>query len=128
MSGLGKVARLPRRIVSSKPIPIAEVKRILEEREQYLNSLQLRTLSYAKKYSKLTPEQAEMLISRLMNEYGLEREEAVQVADICPETIDELRTVLSGYRRLVSFLLFSEEKMQKILDLVKQALEASKQP
>jgi len=119
---------LPRRIVSSKPIPIAEVKRILEEREQYLNSLQLRTLSYAKKYSKLTPEQAEMLISRLMNEYGLEREEAVQVADICPETIDELRTVLSGYRRLVSFLLFSEEKMQKILDLVKQALEASKQP
>lgn len=119
---------MPRRIVSSKPIPIAEVKRILEEREQYLNSLQLRTLSYAKKYSKLTPEQAEVLISRLMNEHGLEREEAVQVADICPETIDELRTVLSGYRRLVSFLLFSEEKMQKILDLVKQALEASRQP
>ncbi|MEM2910512.1 MAG: RNA polymerase Rpb4 family protein [Nitrososphaerota archaeon] len=118
---------MPRRIVNSRPIPISEVKRILEEREQSLNSLQLRTLSYAKKYSKLTPEQADALINRLMSEYGLEREEAVQVADICPETIDELRTVLSGYRRLVSFLLFSEEKMRGILGLVKHALEASKQ-
>jgi len=121
------VAKLPRKVLSSKPIPIAEVKRILEEREQYLNPLQLKTLSYARKYSKLTPEQAEELITKLMNEYGLEREEAVQVADICPETVDELRTILSGYRRLVSFLLFSEEKMNGILSLVKQALEASKQ-
>ncbi|MEM1991821.1 MAG: RNA polymerase Rpb4 family protein [Nitrososphaerota archaeon] len=118
---------MPRKVLSSKPIPIAEVKRLLEEREQYLNPLQLKTLSYARKYSKLTPEQAEELITKLMNEYGLEREEAVQVADICPETVDELRTILSGYRRLVSFLLFSEEKMNGILSLVKQALEASKQ-
>ncbi|MEM2450832.1 MAG: RNA polymerase Rpb4 family protein, partial [Nitrososphaerota archaeon] len=89
---------MPRKVLSSKPIPIAEVKRLLEEREQYLNPLQLKTLSYARKYSKLTPEQAEELITKLMNEYGLEREEAVQVADICPETVDELRTILSGYR------------------------------
>lgn len=118
---------MPRRILSSKPIPITEAKRILEEREQYLNPLQLKTLSYTRKYSKLTPEQAEALILKLMNEYGLEREEAVQIVDICPETVDELRTVLSGYRRLVSFLLFSEEKMNGILSLVRQALEASKQ-
>ncbi len=117
---------MPRKILSSKPIPIAEVKKLLEEREQYLNPFQLKTLNYTKKYSKLTPEQAELLITKLMNEYGLEREEAVQVADICPETLDELRTILSGYRRLVSFLLFSEEKMRGILNLVEQALEASK--
>lgn len=117
---------MPKRIISSQPITLAEVKKLLEEREQHLNALQLRTLSYVRRYSKLTIEQATWLVNKLMEEYGLEREEAVQVADICPETIDELRTVLSGYKRLVSFLLFSEEKLQGILNLVKQALELSK--
>jgi len=58
-----------------------------------------------------------------MEKFELTREEAVQVADICPTHVEELRAVLSGYKRLVSFLLFSEEKMQAIVDTVKKYLE-----
>jgi DNA-directed RNA polymerase subunit F len=44
------------------------------------------------------------------------------VADICPTTVEELRVTLGGYKRLVASLLFSEEKMQAIVDLVKAAV------
>ena len=113
---------MPKRIISKTEIPMAVVARILAEQESALSPLQMRTLSYVRKFSKLTAEQAELLVKKLMDEYGLTREEAVQVADICPTEVDELRAVLSGYKRLVSFLLFSEEKMQGIVNLVKQAL------
>jgi len=85
--------------------------------------MQLRVLNYVRKYSKLSSEAAEKLIEELMEKFELTREEAVQIADICPTHIEELRAILSGYKRLVSFLLFSEEKMRAILDLVKKYLE-----
>lgn len=113
---------MARKIISKTEIPMASVAKILSEHEKALTPLQMRTLSYVRKYSKLTPEQAELLVSKLMKEYELTREEAVQVADICPTTIEELRASLSGYKRLVSFLLFSEEKMRGILQLVNKAL------
>jgi len=37
--------------------------------------------------------------------------------------VEELRAVLSGYKRLAPFLLFSEEKLQAIVDLVKKYLQ-----
>ena len=113
---------MARKVLSKTEIPMATVAKILSEYENALTPLQMRTLSYVRKYSKLTPEQAELLVDKLMKEYELTREEAVQVADTCPTTIEELRAVLTGYKRLVSFLLFSEEKMQGILKLINQAL------
>jgi len=37
--------------------------------------------------------------------------------------VEELRSILSGYKRLVPFLLFSEEKLQAIVNLVKEYLK-----
>ncbi|MDJ0270756.1 MAG: hypothetical protein NXY59_09505 [Aigarchaeota archaeon] len=116
---------MARKILSKTEVPIAVVERILAEHETALNPLQMRTLSYVRKYSRLRADQAELLIKKLMDpsSYGLTRGEAVQVADSCPTSVEELRAILSGYKRLVSFLLFSEEKMQGIVSLVKQALD-----
>jgi len=114
---------MAKKILSQTPLSIPEVKRLMEEREGELNSMQLRVLNYVRKYSKLSSEAAEKLIEELMEKFELTREEAVQIADICPTHIEELRAILSGYKRLVSFLLFSEEKMRAILDLVKKYLE-----
>lgn len=117
---------MPRKLSSIKPITIAEVKKILEEKEKDLNALQLRVLDYGKKFSKLDYEKSLKVYDILINDFQLLPEEATQIIDICPTTIDELRTVLSGYRRLVSFLLFSEDKMKKIIELIKTNLEESK--
>ncbi|MCS7110096.1 MAG: hypothetical protein NZ956_01315 [Candidatus Caldarchaeum sp.] len=111
-----------RKIISKTEIPMSTVAKLIEERAESPNVLQSRVLSYVKKYSKLSPEQANLLVEKLMAEIGLTREEAVQVADTCPRNVEELRAILSGYKRLVSFLLFSEEKMRAVLKLVEDAV------
>jgi len=116
---------LPRKILSTRQVDLSEAKKTLGDRESQLDTLQLRTLEYTRKFAKLPPETAKKLINDLMEKYELLEEEAIQVVDICPRTVDELRTILSGYRRMVSFLLFSEDKMAGIVGLVQKALEST---
>ena len=116
---------MPRKILSTRQVDLSEAKKTLGDRESQLDTLQLRTLEYTRKFAKLPPESAKKLINDLMEKYELLEEEAIQVVDICPRTVDELRTVLSGYRRMVSFLLFSEDKMAGIVSLVQKAQESA---
>ena len=109
-----------RKVISRTPRSLPEVEKIMGEHENELSTLQLRVLNYVRKYSKLSADKAEKLIQELMEKFELTREEAVQIVDICPTHIEELRAILSGYKRLVSFLLFSEEKLQAIVDLIKK--------
>ncbi len=111
-----------RKIISQTPLSLPEVKEILEEREAKLDSIQLRVLEYTRKFSKVSADKAREMINELMDKFNLTREEAVQIVNICPTTIEELRSVLSGYKRLVSFLLFSEEKLNEIVEVMKKYL------
>jgi DNA-directed RNA polymerase subunit F len=112
-----------KRVVSRTTLSLPEVERILGSSEAELTTLQQRVLNYVRKYSKLPADRAERLITELMERFELAREEAVQIADVCPTHVEELRAVLSGYKRLAPFLLFSEEKLQAIADLVKKYLQ-----
>lgn len=113
---------MPRKVISKTEVPMATAAKLLSEHEAGLSPLQMRVLSYARRYSRLSHEQAQLLVEKLMKEFELTRKEAVQVADICPTTVEELRATLGGYKRLVASLLFSEEKMQGIVRLVKAAV------
>jgi len=115
-----------RRVISRTPLSLPEVERILTSSDVELSSLQQRVLDYVRKHSKLPADKAEELIKELMEKFELTREEAVQIVDICPTYVEELRAILSGYKRLVPFLLFSEEKLQAIIELVKKYLPAEK--
>ncbi|MCS7132375.1 MAG: RNA polymerase Rpb4 family protein [Nitrososphaeria archaeon] len=117
---------MARKIISRIPLSLPEVEKIMSSSENELNTLQLRVLNYVKKYSKLPVEKAEALVNELMEKFELTREEAVQIVDICPTHVEELRAILSGYKRLVSFLLFSEEKLQAIVDIVKRYLQETR--
>lgn len=112
-----------RKILSRTPLSLPEVEQALSNSDVELTTLQQRVLNYVRKYSKLPAEKAESLIKELMEKFELTREEAVQIVDICPTHVEELRAILSGYKRLVSFLLFSEEKLQAIVNLVKEYLK-----
>jgi len=111
-----------KKILSSTPISIPEVKELLSRKQQELTPLQTRVYNYATSFSKLSPDAAKKLISELVENHGLQRDEACQIVNICPTTIEELRTILSGYKRLVSTILFSDEKLNEILQLIKQYL------
>ena len=112
-----------RRIISRTPLSLPEVERILSSSGMEFTTLQQRVLNYVSKYSKLSADRAEKLINELIEKFELTREEAVQIVDICPTHVEELRAILSGYKRLAPILLFSEEKLQAIVELVKRYLQ-----
>lgn len=107
-----------------KPISLPEVKEILEGRAQQASPVAQRILSYVAAFSKLDAESARKLKEELMERFGLEEIEAVQVVNICPRTVEEVRTVLSGYRRLLLTVLADEEKMRGIAETVRKYVEA----
>ncbi|MDH5782732.1 MAG: RNA polymerase Rpb4 [Candidatus Bathyarchaeota archaeon] len=105
--------------MSSKPLKkqvltVAQVKKMLESvGEDKLDQLQRRSLDYASKFSRIDPENAEILVKSLMERFELEIEEAVQLVNCMPESIEEVRVFLAGGRKIVE-----TSKLQGILSLL----------
>jgi DNA-directed RNA polymerase subunit F len=108
-----------------KPVSLPEVKELLEKRIQPASPVAQRILAYVVTFSKLDAESARKLKQELMERFGLEEVEAVQVVNICPRTVEEVRTVLSGYKRLLLTVLADEEKMKGIADTVRRYVESA---
>ena len=88
--------------VEEKNLTLPQVKKLLESiGEENLDQLQRRTFDYVSKFSKMDPEDAMKLVEKLVKEYGLEEEEAVQVINCLPKTVDELRVFLSSGRKII---------------------------
>lgn len=105
--------------MSSKPLKeqiltIAQVKKILESLgEENLDQLQRRSLDYASKFSRIDPKKAEKLVKELTEKFELEKEEAVQLVNSMPESIEEIRVFLAGGRKIVQ-----TSRLQGILSLL----------
>jgi DNA-directed RNA polymerase subunit F len=105
---------MPRKILKIQPVTIPKVKAILESLgRENLDQLQYRTLDYATKMSYLDPESAEKLLEELKSEDILDEEEAVQIVNSMPKSIEELRVFLTGGRKIVE-----TSKLEKILNLL----------
>lgn len=106
---------MPRKIIRVKPLTIPEVRAILETLgRENLDQFQRRTLDYTIKISYLDAERARNLFEELKAEGILEDEEIVQVINIMPKSIEELRAILSGGRRVIETSTL--EKILSILD------------
>jgi len=107
------------KIMPSKPIKeqiltVPEVKKMLESLgEEKLDQLQRRSLDYASKFSRVDPEKAEILVTHLMEKFNLEKEEAVQIVNCMPESIEEIRVFLAGGRKIME-----TSKLKEILNLL----------
>ena len=105
---------MPQRIVEKKAVSIPEAKNLLEAVE-VPNQFQLRTLEYVKKFSKVEGAKAQQLTDRLVQEFEIERGDAIAVVNCMPTSIEELRAFFySGRKRLI--LTSQLEGMIKILD------------
>jgi DNA-directed RNA polymerase subunit F len=69
--------------------------------EENLDQFQRRTLDYVQKFSKIDEAAAAGLLERLVKEFGLEENEAVQVVNCAPESVDELRVFLAGGKKII---------------------------
>jgi DNA-directed RNA polymerase subunit F len=96
------VIKLSKKEAPGSNLTLPKVKNILESvGEENLDQFQRRTLDYVSKFSKVDTEAAEKLVERLVSEFGLEQEEAVQVINCMPKTVDELRVFLAGGRKII---------------------------
>ena len=93
---------MPRKIVDSKPTTTAEAKKTLEKaKEEELGEFQRRTLDYASKFSKITPQKGEKLVKELGEKFQLDRKDAIQIANTMPRYIEELRAILTVKGRII---------------------------
>ncbi len=88
--------------MSENKLTLPQVKKILESiGEENLDQFQRRTLDYANKFSKVEAGAAERLLEKLVKEFGLDEDEAVQIVNCMPESVDELRVFLAGGRKII---------------------------
>jgi len=107
---------MPRKALRERVITVPRVKEILESiGEEHLDQFQRRSLDYAAKFSKVDVHTAEELLNKLVKEFELEEEEAVQIVNCMPESVEEIRVFLAGGRRIVE-----TSKLEGILALLNE--------
>ena len=97
-----------------KLLTIPEANQILQKIDmEKADQIQKRTLDYTTKFAKAQSEAAKKLCKELEAECGLSEEEAVELVNIMPKSVEELRTFTSGWRKLLS-----TETLEKILKIL----------
>ncbi|MEM3383077.1 MAG: RNA polymerase Rpb4 [Nitrososphaerales archaeon] len=105
------------REVKKTAISIPEVKEILEKIDiEKADQIQKRTLDYVLKFSKVEPEKARNLKEKLVKECSLKDEEAIELINIMPKSLDEIRFFTSGWKKLLP-----TEDVKKILKILSEA-------
>jgi DNA-directed RNA polymerase subunit F len=98
-----------------KVLSIPEAGQILQKLDmEKADQIQKRTLDYTSKFSKTQPDTAKKMRKQLESDCGLTEEEAVEVVNIMPKSIEELRTFTSGWRKLLP-----SETLDKILKILR---------
>jgi len=95
-------------------LTIPQVKKLLESLgEENLDQFQRRTFDYVSKFSKVDVKAAEKLVGTLQKEFGLDEEEAVQIVNCMPKSVEELRVFLAGGRKIIE-----TSKLEAIVSLL----------
>ena len=102
-------------VVKKRMISLPEVKEILSEcKLESMDQIQRWTLDYVSKFAKIEPKVAKKMKQDLINQCGLTEEEAVEIVNIQPKSLPELRSFTFGWKKLI--LSETLEKILKIID------------
>jgi len=105
---------MAKKAITEKNLTIPQVKKLLVSLgEENLDQFQRRTLDYASKFSKVDAEASEKLMEKLVEKFGLEEEEVIQVVNCMPKSVEELRVFLSGGRKIIE-----TSKLEAIVNLL----------
>ncbi len=104
-----------KKILSKEALSLPEMKKALEDlmslSDEELNTIQKKALDYVSKFSKIDYEKAIKIKKRLIEELGIDEEKAVQIINIMPKTIDEVKEIF--HERIII-----GELSKKILDIL----------
>ena len=103
-------------VKKKQAISISEVKEILEKDDpENMDQIQRWTYDYVSKFVKLDPKAAKKMKQQLVKECELTEEEAVEIVNIRPTTLAELRSFTFGWKKLIL-----AETLEKMLKIVKE--------
>jgi len=107
---------MARKIMMEKAITNAEAKGVLEKvKEEELGEFQRRTLDFTRRFLKIPADRAAKLVEELSSELQLDRNDAIQIVNTLPQSVEELRAVLTVKGRFVS-----TEQLSGILAIMKR--------
>ena len=102
-------------VVKKRMISLPEVKEVLSgSNPESLDQIQRWTHDYVSKFAKIEPKAAKKMKQDLTSQCGLTEEEAVEIINILPKSLPELRSFTFGWKKLI--LSETLEKILKIID------------
>ena len=101
-------------ILKREIITLSEVKKILESiSPDEMDQIQRWTYDYSKKFSKTDYDEAKVKVDSLIGEGDLTVEEAVELVNVMPKSLEELRAFTFGWKKLIV-----TEKLERIKSIL----------
>ena len=102
-------------VKKKQAISLSEVKELLKSQDpENMDQIQRWTFDYVSKVSILEAESAKKMKQQLVKECDITEEEAVELINICPNTMSELRSFTFGWKTIIL-----TETLEKILKIIK---------
>ena len=102
-------------VVKKRMISLPEVREILSKGDpESMDQIQRWTHDYVSKFSKIEPKAAKKMKQELIKQCDLTEEEAVEIVNILPRSLPELRSFTFGWKKLI--LSETLEGILKIID------------
>ena len=107
-------------IIKKEVITLPEVKEILErDKPDDMDQIQRWTYDYVGKFAKTNSKMAQKMVKQLVEQCELKEEEAVEVVNVLPSSLEELRAFTFGWKKLIL-----TETLQKMLNIIKSRNES----
>ncbi|HLN35567.1 MAG TPA: RNA polymerase Rpb4 [Nitrososphaeraceae archaeon] len=104
-------------ILKREVVSLGQVKEILDKTEsENMDQIQRWTLDYVTKFSKTSPEESRKIVEELVDQCDLKEEEAVEITNSMPSSIEELRAFTFGWKKLIL-----TDTLTRILEVINKA-------
>lgn len=107
-------------IIKKEIITLPHVKEILESvKPDDMDQIQRWTADYVTKFAKAESKKAQKMVRQLVDQCDLTEEEAVEVVNIMPVSLEELRAFTFGWKKLIL-----TETLDKMLNILKDGTQS----
>jgi DNA-directed RNA polymerase subunit F len=107
-------------IIRKEIVTLPHVKEILESvKPDDMDQIQRWTADYVTKFAKADSKTAQKMVHQLVEQCDLTEEEAVEVVNIMPVSLEELRAFTFGWKKLIL-----TETLEKMLSILKEGTQS----